>query len=98
MNDNWKRTGECIGVLEGLLPSHAGPAHIVVGDFNLDDGCIQFCIAACDNGEYTTDKCPPGHPIYAATKATLEFLLTIPEKDRIEYSYSDEVYAHPTIY
>lgn len=71
-------------VLEELWPYHDGPAHIVVADFNLEDHLILACIQGIDAGETLSDY-PVGHPIFTATRAVLEWMLTIPERERTEW-------------
>jgi hypothetical protein len=78
--------------LERLWPYHDGPAHIVVGDHNFEDVHIRWCIAQIDGGETYSDL-EPWHPRLAATKAVLEFMLTIPEDDRLEVVESGRIYA-----
>jgi hypothetical protein len=69
-----------LDVLEELWPYHDGPAHVVVADFNLEDRFLKSCI--WKDGDDTFSDYLPGHPIFAATNAVLEWLLAIPEAER----------------
>ena len=77
-----RRTAECVDLLRELWPCHDGPAHIVLADFNLTDPDIEWCMTACDEGEYSSEDLPPAHPRFAATKAVLGVLMSIPEEER----------------
>lgn len=75
-----------IEVLRDLWPNHDGPAHIVLADFNVDHDDIEWCIAQIDAGETYSRHYPSGHPVFAATRAVLEFLLTVSEVDRVAWA------------
>jgi hypothetical protein len=61
-----------------------GPAHIVIDDYNAADGHVRFCLtrlAHYDRADYASDHSPEE---LAATKELLEWLLTIPEDERMD--------------
>jgi len=63
-----------------------GPAHIVIGDQNVDDECIQWCL------DHWNEHTEPGREEeYEATKAFLRELLTWPIEERLGPAEFEEV-------
>ena len=70
-------------VFGDLWPHDDGPGHIVYADYNLGDDSIQWCIDRIDAGEtFSADDLPIEHPVFAATRAVLVWLLMVPEGER----------------
>jgi hypothetical protein len=59
-----------------------GPGHIVLGDCNIDDRSMRYCLEACRTWD-PNDEDFSAEEI-AATVEFLESLLAIPEDDRLQ--------------
>ncbi|MCR4340795.1 MAG: hypothetical protein NUW01_13015 [Gemmatimonadaceae bacterium] len=76
------RVAGAVAVMRDMWPLSDGPAHIVIADWNLSDGTLGACLTSIERGETYSDY-PPGHPIFAATSAVLQWLLdNVPEGER----------------
>jgi hypothetical protein len=81
-----RKVAEAVAVMRALWPLSDGPAHVVIADWNLDDGILRACISSSREGLYSSDGHSAGHPIYAATTAVLQWLLdNTTESERTEW-------------
>lgn len=75
-----------LDVFNRLWPGDDGPGHIVYADYNLEDHHIQGCIDSIDAGDtFSHENFPAGHPVFAATRAVLVWLLAVPVEERTSW-------------